>query len=375
MEETIDKAAIEKDLKERKALKEKVINDISVVIQGKVFGEPGDPFEKQLTMQCISSIRNLMPEAEIILSTWKGSVVSHLDFDKLVLNEDPGAISYSDKEPDYLNNNRRQNVSTLCGLKVATKTYAIKMRGDCRLSDTDFIYHLKEYPRGNRYRFFKQRVVIPTKYSRNPRRIAQLNHPSDIFQVGLLEDLLNLWDLPLQPEPQTTRAIPEHKKVFNNALRGGYFRMKFGAEQYNWYAFCKKSGLDLELKHYSHIPANKILASDMSIINNFVIDEALMLGVNLPKRMYAVYDRDLYTHAEWRKLSKKYAKDVSKAYELALICRVYLSNAERIIWRAQHRLFKFGLKDFSKVLLTYITKKRSSQPSIAGLPQAATPVN
>jgi len=375
MQAISDKAAITKDLAEKAALKEKVINNISVVIQGKVFGEPGDAFEKQLTMQCISSIRNLMPRAEIILSTWQGSAVSHLDYDKLVLNEDPGAISYSDQEPDYFNNNRRQTVSTLGGLRAATKTYAIKMRGDCKLSDTDFTHHLKDYPRGDRYRFFKQRVVISTKYTRNPRRIAQLIHPSDIFQVGLLEDLLNLWDLPLQPEPQTTRAIPEYKKVFNNALNGGFYRMKFGAEQYNWYAFCKKNGLDLELKHYSHIPADKILASDMSIINNFVIDEAIMLGVNLPKKMYVGSDKDLYTHAEWHRLSKKYAKGVSKAYELALIGRVYLSNIERIIWRAQHRLVKFGLKDFSRVLLSYTNKRTSTPSSRSAMPQTTLPLH
>jgi len=375
MEEIIDEASIAKALEERKALKKKVVNDISVVIQGKVFGEPGDGFENQLTMQCISSIRNLLPNAEIVLSTWKGTVVSHLDYDKLVLNDDPGAISYSEKEPTYFNNNRRQTVSTLAGLNAATKTYAVKMRGDCKLSDVDFIYHLKDYPRGNRYRFFKQRVVIPTKYSRNPRRIAQLIHPSDIFQAGLLDDLLNLWDLPLQPEPETTRAIPEHKKVFNNALNGGYYRMKFGAEQYNWYAFCKKNGLDLELKHYSHIPANKILASDMSIINNFVIDDAIMLGVNLPKKMYVVHDKDLYTHAEWYYLSKKYLNETSKFYEFSLIFQVYLSNFKRIFWRMQHRLVKFGFKDFSKVLVTYLSRKTHTQPPVSSRTQAASPLS
>jgi hypothetical protein len=328
-----------------------------VIVQGKVFGEPGEAYEKQLTLQCIESIRNLIPKAEIILSTWEGTDVSHLDADRVIYNEDPGAIAYSVFEPNYLNNNNRQIVSTINGLRAATKLYAIKMRGDCRLNDTDFTNYLKEYSRGERYAFFKSRIVIPVKYTRNPRRIAQLIHPSDIFQVGLLEDLTALWDIPLQPEPATTRAFPLEKRIFNNALTGGLHRMKFGAEQYIWYAFCKKQGLDLELKHFSDLPADKILASDISIINNFVIQDSYLLGVNLPKKMFFAADRNLYTHKEWYQLSKRYSKDVSLIYEYALIGRVYYSNVCRISWRAIHKLSKFGLVNFVKSLRDYVFKR------------------
>lgn len=351
---------IEKEKQEKlqlALLKQKVLKSISVVVQGKVFGEPGEPYEKQLTLQCIESIRNLMPKAEIILSTWQGATVDHLDVDQVVYNQDPGAIAYSVFEPNYLNNNNRQIVSTINGLKVATKLYAIKMRGDCRLNDTDFTDYLKDYPRGGKYAFFKNRIVIPIKYSRNPRRIAQLIHPSDIFQVGLLEDLISLWDIPLQPEPATTRAFPLEKRIFNNALTGGFHRMKFGAEQYIWYAFCKKQGLDLELKHFSHLPTDKILASDISIINNFVIQDSYLLGVNLPKKMFFSVDKNLYTYKEWYQLSKRYSKEVSPLYKYALIGQVYYSNISRIIWRATHKLSKFGLLDFMKSLRDYVFKR------------------
>jgi hypothetical protein len=353
--EALKEAILKEEAIQYEALKTKVTNDISVVIQGKVFGLPGEPYEKQLTAQCLESIRGFLPEAEIILSTWEDSVVDHLTYDKVIFNRDPGAVSYSDLTPNFLNNNNRQIVSTYNGLKAATKTYAIKMRGDCKLVDTDFIFFLKEFPRGTDYNFFKQRIIIPTKYSRNPRRIAQLIHPSDIFQVGLLEDLLNLWDIPLQPEPQTTRAFPLEKPILNNALSGGIHRMKFGAEQYIWYSFCKKNGLDLELRHYSSLPVAKILASDISIINNFVIEEALKLGVIIPKKMVAHFDKDLYTHKEWVKLSNRYAGNVSALNKLGLISQVYYSNIARILWRAQHRLFKFGIGDFFRVFKKYLS--------------------
>lgn len=338
-----------------------ILNNISVIIQGKVMGAPGEPVEKQLTLQCIKSIKEFIPNAEVIISTWEGSDVSHLTYDKVIFNQDPGAMAYYDLNPNFLNNNNRQIVSTYNGFKAAIRKYAIKMRGDCKFTSTGFLdYYLKEYPRSEKLRFFKQRVLIPTKYSRNPRRIAQLIHPSDIFQFGLREDLLNLWDIQLQPEPQTTRAIPYEKKVFNNALRGGFHRMKFGSEQYIWYAFCKKMGLDMELKHYSHIPVDSILNSDMSIVNNFIIAEAKDFGVELPKRMYLEHDRDLYNYDEWLKLSKRYASGKALSlYELALITQVYTSNVLHITNRIYHKLFKYGVGDFFKAFQQYTTGKPS----------------
>ena len=57
-------------------------NDISVVVQGAI--------DQINTPKCLRSIRKRLPGAEIILSTWEGSPIDGLDYDKLVLNKDPG---------------------------------------------------------------------------------------------------------------------------------------------------------------------------------------------------------------------------------------------------------------------------------------------
>lgn len=329
-----------------KAMEHNITNQFSVIIQGKVFGLPSDSYAKQLTLQCIESIRKYLPGAEIIISTWEGSETSHLNADQVIFNTDPGATAYHIHDPNFFNNNNRQIVSTYNGLKAATSKYAIKMRGDCMLAGTDFLQYLKDFPRSARHSFFKQRVIIPTMFSRNPRRIPQLIHPSDVFQVGLTEDLLDLWNIPIQPEPQTTRAFPLETRIINNSLESSFYRMKFGSEQYIWYAFTKKKGLDMELKHFGDISTSKILTSDWSIINNYVIAHPQQLSLILPKRFIDYPFNDLYTYAEWEKLSKKYAKGVSKSYELALISRVYLTNALLIARRAIDKLFKHGLAKF-----------------------------
>src|SRR5438094_537355 len=125
-------------------MNDQLLKDISVVIQGKVFGQAGEPFEKQQTQQCINSIRKFMPDAEIIISTWEGSDVAHLSgYDHVIFNNDPGAVAYFDHNPNFLNNNNRQITSAFNGLLAATHTYAIKMRGDCLLTSTDFLKYMQ----------------------------------------------------------------------------------------------------------------------------------------------------------------------------------------------------------------------------------------
>jgi hypothetical protein len=311
-----------------------ILNSCSVVVQGKVFGGPEDPSSEQVTLRCIESVRKVLPNAEIILSTWEGTDVSHLQVDKVVLNRDPGAIAYSDLNPSYLNNTNRQIVSTYSGLLAATQKYAIKLRGDCQLRDTSFLNFFKPYARTVKYKFFKERVIIPTLFSRNPRRIAQLIHPSDIYEVGLLEDLLSIWSIPLQPEPHITRAIPANKAILNDAFVGLNFRAKFGPEQYIWYSVARQHGEDFELKHFSHLPVTKIMESEWSIINNFVIADAGDIGLVLPVKMQKLKVRDLYSHEEWQKLYQRYCvTGVTLLYKLGLILQVYASNVRWIVIR------------------------------------------
>ena len=96
--------------------------DISVVIQGAV--------DFSMIDQVLQSVRSVLPEAEIILSTWEGVDYSPINselYDKLVLSTDPGGFQLY-KQNKTLNNVDRQVVSSFAGLNKATNLYAIKMR-------------------------------------------------------------------------------------------------------------------------------------------------------------------------------------------------------------------------------------------------------
>ncbi|WP_276133803.1 WavE lipopolysaccharide synthesis family protein [Polluticoccus soli] len=283
-------------------------SDFSVVIQGPVIGKPGEPEVNQRTKQAIESVKKVLPEAEIIISTWEGTDVSHLDYDKVVFNADPGAITYNDHElKNVYNNNNRQIVSTYNGLKQATRKYAMKLRGDCTLLHSGFMVFLNGFLIKSRYSFFKHRILVPTIYSRNPRKVPLLYHVSDIFQVGFTEDMLDLWNIPLQPEPETTRAYSYDTRFYTDPFRFNGYKMRYAAEQYIWNAFTKKKGLNLDLAYYSQVPISKIYKAEFSIVSNFIIATPDQIGLQLSGTKVDDITRwELYTFEEWNQLYVKY---------------------------------------------------------------------
>ena len=56
--------------------------EISIVLQG--------PIYKDITSCVCKRMRDIFPEAEIIVSTWEGSDTSGLIYDILLENKDPG---------------------------------------------------------------------------------------------------------------------------------------------------------------------------------------------------------------------------------------------------------------------------------------------
>ena len=177
-----------------------LINDISVVVQGPIHTQDN------LTKRVLESVRTHLPNAELILSTWKGSKVDGLDCDILLLNEDPGAL---EKQPISRNLNR-QIVSTRNGIMASTRIFVLKLRTDCMLSGKGFLSFFEKFPNRNpKYSVFKNRVVTITLYSRNPRCYLYLFHPSDISQFGKREDLLLNWDIPLLSQEGKQIFMPE----------------------------------------------------------------------------------------------------------------------------------------------------------------------
>src|SRR4029077_10044080 len=96
-------------------------NELSFVVQGEVIRETSPLTGRPVTQSSLESLRLHFPEAEVILSTWQGTSVDALSFDKVVFSEDPG--NWNTARPGAalkLDNTNRQIVSTRNGLREAS---------------------------------------------------------------------------------------------------------------------------------------------------------------------------------------------------------------------------------------------------------------
>jgi len=316
-------------------------HEISVVVQGPITGRPDEPYEKRLTYRCLESVREHLPGAEIVLSTWKNSDLSGLSYDVLIESDDPGALpcdmeekgrrvlfnakhhiavatagllAATDNSGDvkfarsrrrYLYNANRQITCTRAGLLAASKPYAMKLRSDMLLTGTGFLKFFGKYKARNpAWKILKDRVVTNTYYARNPHGKYQYPfHPSDWFHFGWREDVLNIWDIPLTPEPETSRWHDTRPHPLNDHE---HFAYRYTVEQYIWLSFLRKHG-EVLFDHKTDLSNDSINISELTIANNLVLVEMTQLQVRFMKYPQTTHNWiESYTYGDWQRLYKKY---------------------------------------------------------------------
>jgi hypothetical protein len=274
--------------------------DISFVVQGAI--------DRKDTPRCLRSVRQWFPKSEVVLSTWDSSDVSDLDYDVLVTSADPGAydvILPPGKKAQA--NGNRQIVSTRSGLLKATRKYAVKLRNDIMLTGDSWLDMFDRFPeRVPEWRMFEERLIIGSWYARNPRReVPKVFHPSDWFMFGLREDLLLLWDIDLEAEPESAwwfRSRPHPKRAWDLVDTRRYF-----AEQYLWKTLMSRFG-KVDFNHFMDASAENIRLTELTFANNLIILEPhqfpfTMLKYPNPKRAWRYA---CYSHREWVRLYRHY---------------------------------------------------------------------
>jgi hypothetical protein len=276
--------------------------DISVVVQGPVFGLATDPEKKRYTYRALKSIRKILPGAKIILSTWKGSDVTNLDYDILVESDDPGVLDLGTSQPSP-SNCFRQIVSSLNGLKKCDTKYAIKTRSDIVFKNNHFIKYFFDYnklPFDARYKLLKKRVVTLT--TSNPRRRFKLPFQlSDWFFFGLTEDIVNIFDIPLD---RSRFRRDDHGTPIETD--------NFSTEQYIWTSFISKYQT-VCLSHTYDLAHDNIAISERYFANNCILLTARRAGIDSLKYPGAMYAQGpifghagLYTFTEYQQMLNKY---------------------------------------------------------------------
>ncbi len=259
---------------------------LSIVISGPVLGTNED--EKYFTRETCKNARFFFPKAEVVLSTWKDEDVEGLDYDVLVLSEDPG--------PNKGENTNRQICSRLAGIKKASKEYVLAIRSESIINSINFTKYIDVYNcyRG-KYRFLENRVIIPASY---PACRGELFHLGDWYFFGHKEDVLAIWNIPYMDD-----------KLFNQKDDD----LLYNPHRYLITAFIKKYyPLSFIKKEDVNEENRKIYEAVLA--ENFVITGFYEYGISSLKYPLSgsFFNRLFhcevgYTFNEWKELYNKYS--------------------------------------------------------------------
>ena len=315
--------------------------DISVVVQGAV--------DTVNTSKCLKSIRHHLPGAEIILSTWENSYVKGLNFDRVILNEDPGG--YPDRYVNtFMNNTLRQIISTQEGIKLAQGKYILKIRSDLVITSNAFLKKFEQFScRDSRYSYFSHRIIATSFFSKKFLTYKNLDQPvpfhiSDWLAFGLASDIRMLYDIPRPKEPEFSWYLYNNKisTVKTNLLGASH---QFAPEQYiTLMSF--KNFTRINFENYLDYSRENIELSEKLIANNYIILSPLQFSFYCGKKGN---DKDYYKRWSkypitipgmlWKGLYRPYVfeqdykKYCDSAHRISLKCNLVNYLEEKIHWR------------------------------------------
>lgn len=268
--------------------------DISIVMQG---------LPSPDTKDYLTTVRSVFPNAEIILSTWNGT---NVDFskglvDKVIFCEDPGGLpSAFWEEVISINNLNRQIVSTVAGIKAASRPYVMKLRTDFTLTTTKIFDFWNRYSkRDKKFMLFKHRVIVPSVFSRiysDETLTPTPFHPSDLFGFGLKKDLLLFYgSAPLASDEELAAwhyKFPQHVPY-------RFSQWRYAPEQALFLHAAKTKFPDIRFDDWTDLHKEEILLSKNLLINNFIFVNPGQIGLKSRKHQHAL---DCADAGGWRGL-------------------------------------------------------------------------
>lgn len=320
------------------------LSNISIVVQGAV---------SSITPKVLENLRKIFLGAEIILSSWEGSDVNELLYDKVILSKDPGG-TVGDKVSGVLNNVNRQITSTKAGIDAATRQYILKTRTDIIFNNNGFLEYFGKYDNKDSG-VLKNRILICNYFTRNPRVMRLCFHPSDWIVFGNSDDIKRYYSNVSLQSSEEAEWFNHHSKscdFFTN------FIPRYTAEQHIFLGFIKSIDKDFEFECCYDSSKELISKTEKAFAKYFVVlDYGKELNIKFskynPNQYYEKYT--LISHRKWKGLYHHYSLNKSSFYWNAYI---FISAAYNVVGNIRKLLVNFldflGIKEITKSLLRKI---------------------
>jgi len=301
--------------------------DITILVRGKI---------EDNTKKVLKSIRNIFPYSQIVLSTWKGSEITNLDYDILIENEDPGAKIFNAPEfadidkngfamfekdgKTYHNKVKPNNVNRIIktiqsGLEKVRTKYILSIRTDTILKDKKFLEYWDKFPCYNgKYKIFKHRIINNSTFAqfahvmKNGMQLLPF-HMSDWIHFGLTEDVKLLYSCPFQDLEASAQYWYKHeRKQYEPFLDAGW---QYPPETYVLYTLVKRKFPNVEFRNSNDYNKENMVISNMVLADNFIFVNQQDFSFDMEKYPKLLeWNSELYngfiTFREFQNLYKTY---------------------------------------------------------------------
>ncbi len=242
--------------------------DISVIIAGKI-----DHLEEFDT--CVKSIRDILPNSKIIVSTWDDTDVNEVNY-VLIKNKNIEPLKSKNGE---ISNITRQILLVKAALKCVKTEYVLKFRPDLILYNKQIIRNYK-----------KDKIVVTNLFVPNPFKDPTLFHISDVVQFSTYDNIKKFWDLDIK---KINNDKIDNLKIFGNF--SGYTNFKMLPEQILTINFFNKElNSHIELPYINYADFNYLNLWIDYVFHFFIILNYSSSGVVFPGRFFKTrYKRHL----------------------------------------------------------------------------------
>jgi hypothetical protein len=307
-----------------------------VVIQGPLYAGM-----ENIAQSAVESVRQHLPEAEIIVSLTDSETSCEIDGAKLIYTPPP--IVFDDINGN-INNVNKLIISVQSGLSVATRKYVIKTRSDHRFESDAVLTLLHEIEQNaGEPDLFSVPVGLTNLFLRNPVKTPYLFHLSDTVQFGRTEDLQHIWAIDLVTKGEVT--LKNGPRINPLGTFQGYTIFRLVPEQSVCLKFLATKGLNFKLKHSSHTSLVLLLAWEKILTRNFRVYDWSLLGIKPPDRfLTAAYSpNSIMSQADFNLLraktdgvgqeywSRRYARLLINKYLLCWFNRRWLVSSASLL--------------------------------------------
>ena len=277
-------------------------SNLSIIIQGAI--------DVSIIEEVVSSYFFLLPKSEIIISTWKETNLPNIKGVDVVLSDDPGSIDTSFHGGRKEDNFNRQIVSSINGIKSASRDFCLKVRSDILLKKKEFIDLYNNFNFQNEKAIIRDCgfFLINNQSSKDPYFIypAPL-HFCDWFILSSTNEMKKLFDIDLIEKNELIYGKGEN--IPNVYSKLSIPRIKWAVETYIWKEYLKKH---LYFSMINTFDNNKEVLNihDIFLKSHCIIADNKKIGIEIKKQMYTKYkDYKLYneySYKDWLYVSEKY---------------------------------------------------------------------